>query len=181
MGQAQAMQNHSGDSFAWRHHFLLIWHETSVNHGHQPSVLHHRSDQASMIETLDANLFHLATLPCSSLMQSSRQRRVNDFFSLSTCSMSGLGLQVGFMTGTRSSVASGPETMIRRRAGSPQKIRSDSEVRMPIFMPMPFVIPSISSILMGKASWPTPSFGLEALRSPMDRYRWEISSQEVSL
>src|SRR4029453_2997096 len=88
MGQAQAMQNHSGDSFAWRHHFLLIWHETSVNHGHQPSVLHHRSDQASIIETLDANLFHLATLPCSSLMQSSRQRRVNDFFSLSTCSMS---------------------------------------------------------------------------------------------
>src|SRR4029453_16686394 len=91
MGQAQAMQNHSGDSFAWRHHFLLIWHETSVNHGHQPSVLHHRSDQASMIETLDANLFHLATLPCSSLMQSRRRRRVNDFFSLSTCSMSDVG------------------------------------------------------------------------------------------
>src|SRR4029450_7361456 len=42
-----------------------------------------------MIETLDTNLFHLATLPCSSLMQSSMQRRVNDFFSLSTCSMSG--------------------------------------------------------------------------------------------
>src|SRR4029450_10750791 len=91
MGKAQAMQNHSGDSFAWRNHFLLIWHETSVNHGHQPSVLHHRSDQASMIETLDANLFHLATLPCSSLMQSSRQRRVNDFFSLSTCSMPAVG------------------------------------------------------------------------------------------
>src|SRR5215831_11247728 len=43
-----------------------------------------------MIETLDANLFHLATLPCSSLMQSSMQRRVNDFFSLSTCSMSAI-------------------------------------------------------------------------------------------
>src|SRR4029450_10440307 len=41
-----------------------------------------------MIETLDANLFHLAPLPCSSWMQSSMQRRVNDFFSLSTCSMS---------------------------------------------------------------------------------------------
>jgi len=46
IGKAWAMQNHSGSSFAWRKQFLLIWHETFVNHGNQPSVLHHRSDQA---------------------------------------------------------------------------------------------------------------------------------------
>jgi hypothetical protein len=42
---------------------LSIWHEMSVNHVHQPSVFDDRSNHAYMIETLDANLFHLTTLP----------------------------------------------------------------------------------------------------------------------
>jgi hypothetical protein len=36
IGKAQAIENHCGHGFAWRHHFLLIWHETCVDHGNQP-------------------------------------------------------------------------------------------------------------------------------------------------
>src|SRR5215475_9092858 len=73
---------------AWPEPLLLIGHEMSVNHINQPYVLDHRSKQAQVIETLNAHLFHVTILPCSCLIPSSMQRRINGFFSLSTCSMS---------------------------------------------------------------------------------------------
>ena len=42
---------------------LRIGHETFVNHVNQPWSFDHRSDQAEVIETLDANLFHVTPLP----------------------------------------------------------------------------------------------------------------------
>jgi hypothetical protein len=63
MGKAQAIEQHAGHGFARRHHCLIIWHEMPVNHVHQPSVLDDSSNQTSVIETLDAHLCHLATLP----------------------------------------------------------------------------------------------------------------------
>jgi hypothetical protein len=63
IGTAQALANHCGHGFAWRNHCLLIWHETCVDHGNQPSIFAHRSHHASGSETLDANLCHWTPLP----------------------------------------------------------------------------------------------------------------------
>jgi hypothetical protein len=62
-GQAQAMEHHGGHGFAWRHHCLLIWHETGIEHGNQPSVFDQRRNHASVIETFDAHLCHGTPLP----------------------------------------------------------------------------------------------------------------------
>jgi hypothetical protein len=63
MDKAQTMQHHTSPSFARRHSFVLIGHETFVHPVNQPSVCDHSSDQAEVIETLDAHLFQVTTLP----------------------------------------------------------------------------------------------------------------------
>jgi hypothetical protein len=62
-GTAHAIQHHAGHGLARRHHCWIIWHEMSVQHVQQPEVLADRSNHASVIETLDAHLFQVTTLP----------------------------------------------------------------------------------------------------------------------
>src|SRR5438093_842070 len=89
IGKPQAIQDHPRHRFAWGDLLLLIWNEASINDAYQAQVFDHTSNESHMIHSFHTDRFH--DCPSSELLQGlcrSIQRKVKDFFSFFTCSMS---------------------------------------------------------------------------------------------
>jgi hypothetical protein len=89
MGTPQAIEEHPGHRFARCDLLWRIRHEASVDHAYQAYVLYHTGHESQMIQAFHMDRCHFCPSPeSSSVICRSLQRKVKDFGSFCTCSMS---------------------------------------------------------------------------------------------
>ena len=85
----QAIENHPGHGFTRCNLLLLIGNDACVDHTDQSQVFYHRGYEPQVIQAFNMDRLHLYPSPESSrVVRRGIQRKVKDFFSLCTCSMS---------------------------------------------------------------------------------------------